>query len=226
VFLDLMAAFAKAEFFRTQEAQKRAGPQAQVYQGPAISAQHLREVREARPAEHIDPGKVAGNVYSNSQIGMTYQFPAGWSVEPQGAVEPAVEHYREKVFQPWFDYWLRGQGELKLAEATVFETGANQWKEYEAWPPRSGVEPRRLYFREGRRLAFDGPGASGFDEYLSDPANPVPYRPRPVLRMDTAGHTFASMDMEEYYEYPDSCEVPLEQVPEYVLNYWRDHGKL
>ena len=67
----------------------------------------------------------------------------------------------------------------KLAEATVFETGANEWKEHEAWPPKSGVEPRRLYFREGRRLEFDKPG-SGFDEYVSDPANPVPYRPRPV----------------------------------------------
>lgn len=94
---DLLAAFAKTEFFPTQEAQKRAGAQAQVYQGPAISAQHLREVREALPAEHIDPGKVTGNVYSNGQIGMTYQFPSGWSVEPHGAVEPAVEHYREKV---------------------------------------------------------------------------------------------------------------------------------
>ena len=88
-------------------------------------------------------------------------------------------HYREKIFQPWFDHWLRGEGPWKLAEATVFETGANEWKEHEAWPPKSGVEARRLYFREGRRLEFDKPG-SGFDEYVSDPANPVPYRPRPV----------------------------------------------
>ena len=62
----------------------------------------------------------------------------------------------------------------------MFETGANEWKEYDSWPPKRGVEARRLYFREGRRLAFDGPGGSGFDEYVSDPANPVPYRPRPV----------------------------------------------
>jgi putative CocE/NonD family hydrolase len=109
----------------------------------------------------------------------------GWNGDGRklGAIDfgsDTSQYYREKIFQPWFDYWLRGQGELKLAEATVFETGANQWKEYEAWPPRRGVEARRIYFREGRRLVFDGPGASGFDEYLSDPANPVPYRPRPV----------------------------------------------
>jgi putative CocE/NonD family hydrolase len=90
-------------------------------------------------------------------------------------------HYRETIFQPWFDYWLRGQGELKLAEATVFETGANQWREHAAWPPKSSVESRRLYFREGGRLDFTGPGQTGtYDEYVSDPANPVPYRPRPV----------------------------------------------
>ena len=99
-------------------------------------------------------------------------------------------HYREKIFQPWFDHWLREEGlrregsrqasEWKLAEATVFETGANEWKEHDSWPPQGGVEPRRLYLREGRRLAFDGPGGNGFDEYVSDPANPVPYRPRPV----------------------------------------------
>ena len=43
-----------------------------------------------------------------------------------------------------------------------------------------GVEARRLYLREGRRLAFDAGASGGFDEYVSDPANPVPYRPRPV----------------------------------------------
>jgi putative CocE/NonD family hydrolase len=90
-------------------------------------------------------------------------------------------YYREKIYQPWIDYWLLGQGELKLAEATVFETGTNQWKQYDAWPPKRGVTPRRLYFSEGRNLSFEPPtAAAGFDEYVSDPANPVPYRPRPV----------------------------------------------
>jgi hypothetical protein len=91
------------------------------------------------------------------------------------------QYYRDKIYQPFVDYWLRGQGESKLAEATVFETGTNQWKQYEAWPPKRGIDSRRLYFRDGRRLSFDAPtGAAGFDEYVSDPANPVPYRPRPV----------------------------------------------
>ncbi|HEV2447525.1 MAG TPA: CocE/NonD family hydrolase [Candidatus Sulfopaludibacter sp.] len=90
-------------------------------------------------------------------------------------------HYRETVFQPWFDYWLRGQGELRLPEATVFETGTNEWREFPAWPPQQGVTAKRLYLGDGRQLSFDPPsGGAAFDEYVSDPANPVPYRPRPV----------------------------------------------
>ena len=89
-------------------------------------------------------------------------------------------HYRDRIFQPWFDYWLRDQGTLRLAEATTFETGTNEWREYDSWPPRQGVEMRKLYFGEGRRLSFDAPAGAGYDEYVSDPSNPVPYRPRPI----------------------------------------------
>ncbi|MEO8661371.1 MAG: CocE/NonD family hydrolase, partial [Bryobacteraceae bacterium] len=93
------------------------------------------------------------------------------------------KYYREKIFAPWFDYWLRGEGKAPVAEATTFETGSNEWRQYEAWPPKSGVSERKLYFQPGRRLSFEVPKASGdagYDEYVSDPANPVPYRPRPV----------------------------------------------
>src|SRR5271167_4143218 len=94
---ELLAAFSSMECFSPQETKAHAGSLATLYQGPAISAEHLREVRESLPAEHIDPGKVNGNIYSNGQIGMTYEFPAGWNIEPAGAVEPAIESYREKV---------------------------------------------------------------------------------------------------------------------------------
>jgi putative CocE/NonD family hydrolase len=92
-------------------------------------------------------------------------------------------YYRDNIFRPWFDYWLRGQGELHQAEATTFETGTNQWKQYDEWPPKQGIDARRLYFNDSRRLGFEAPAgdAAGYDEYVSDPANPMPYRPRPVL---------------------------------------------
>jgi putative CocE/NonD family hydrolase len=92
------------------------------------------------------------------------------------------KYFRAQVQAPWFAYWLHDKGKLQQPEALAFQTGTNQWKSYAEWPPRVGVTERRLYFHGHRRLSFDAPQETGeaFDEYVSDPANPVPYRPRPV----------------------------------------------
>jgi uncharacterized protein len=90
--------------------------------------------------------------------------------------------FRAKVQAPWFAYWLHGKGQLQQPEALTFQTGSNDWKSYGTWPPTEGIKARKLYFREGNRLSFDSPEASGVaaDTYVSDPTNPVPYRPRPI----------------------------------------------
>jgi putative CocE/NonD family hydrolase len=69
-----------------------------------------------------------------------------------------------------------------LPEATIFETGSNVWRQLDAWPPKTGVTPRKLYLRAAHGASFDAPTEDGeaFDEYVSDPANPVPYRRRPI----------------------------------------------
>ncbi|MDQ3012850.1 MAG: CocE/NonD family hydrolase [Acidobacteriota bacterium] len=96
-------------------------------------------------------------------------------------------HYRQKIEAPFFAFYLKDKGQPTWQEATVFETGSNQWKSYEQWPPRDKTEDRKLYFHAGGKLAFSVPGDAtagiskeAFDSYISDPANPVPYRPRPV----------------------------------------------
>jgi len=94
---ELVSAFYRLKFFPPQEAQRHAGPEAIAYDGPAISSQHLRDVKASAPADHMDPGKIDGNTYRNSQIGMLYEFPKGWSIHPEGAIEPAVVRYHEKV---------------------------------------------------------------------------------------------------------------------------------
>jgi len=94
-----------------------------------------------------------------------------------------AKYYRENIFLPWFDYWLRGEGKLNLPEATTFETGANTWRRYDSWPPTKNIARRRLFMSAGRQLSFEQPTGkpkTDFDEYVSDPANPVPYRPRPI----------------------------------------------
>jgi uncharacterized protein len=95
------------------------------------------------------------------------------------------KYFREKIQLPWFTYWLKGKGELPVKEAVTFETGSNQWLQYDQWPPREGVSSRKLYLRSGHELAFDPPldaGADAYDSYVSDPAHPVPYRHRPISR--------------------------------------------
>jgi hypothetical protein len=94
---ELATDFNQITFFAPKDAARYAGSDAVAYDGPAISAHRLSDVRASAPAEHMDPGKVDGNIYRNSQIGMLYEFPKGWSVESQGAIEPAVIRYHEKV---------------------------------------------------------------------------------------------------------------------------------
>jgi uncharacterized protein len=91
-------------------------------------------------------------------------------------------YYREKIEAPWFAYWLKDKGQLHQPEALTFETGRNTWESYEAWPPRKGIEDRKLNFAGNSKLSFDPSrdGETGFDSYISDPAHPVPYRNPPI----------------------------------------------
>ena len=91
------------------------------------------------------------------------------------------EYYRRNVLLPFLAYHLKGKGKLDSPEALTFRTGSNEWVRHDTWPPKQDVAERKLYLREGRKLSFDAPGQKEeFDSYISDPANPVPYRPRPI----------------------------------------------
>jgi putative CocE/NonD family hydrolase len=84
--------------------------------------------------------------------------------------------YQNNIEMPFFNYYLKGKGDLsKLAEATVFFTGANEWKQYETWPP-ADKKDEAIYLQPGGKLGWNKPAAkSSFTEYISDPAHPVPY---------------------------------------------------
>ncbi len=74
----------------------------------------------------------------------------------------------------------RTEGSAAIPEATVFDAGVNEWKSFDRWPPKGAVA-KRLYLKENGTLSFDAPrGAAGVDTFVSDPAHPVPYRPRPI----------------------------------------------
>jgi putative CocE/NonD family hydrolase len=94
--------------------------------------------------------------------------------------------YREKIELPFFEYHLKGKGKLPHPEAWVFETGTNVWRQYSAWPPAS-ARTRSLYFHADSRLGWEPPGSPSvgnvFDEFVSDPARPVPYRDKINISM-------------------------------------------
>lgn len=71
---------------------------------------------------------------------------------------------------------------LDQPEALTFETGSNRWTSYDTWPPSTSLTLRNLYLRENGQLSYDPPPQTQqqFDSYVSDPAHPVPYRPRPI----------------------------------------------
>jgi hypothetical protein len=86
--------------------------------------------------------------------------------------------YREEIELPFFEHFLKDRGAGKFAEAYVFETGANVWRQHDVWPPQDFAK-KTLYFSPGGKLSFTPPAADGFDQYVSDPAKPVPYLNRP-----------------------------------------------
>ncbi len=87
------------------------------------------------------------------------------------------EFYKDNIELPFFKYFLKNEGQLKLPEAFVFATGENQWFKFDRWPPEN-IKNNYLYLQPENKLAFQPPDSSehsGFDEYLSDPKNPVPF---------------------------------------------------
>ncbi len=108
----------------------------------------------------------------------------GWGGRSEGASLGDVsfnsktsEYYRENIEFPFFEFHLKNAGEFKHPKAWVFETGTNQWRKHDAWPPKT-AKRRSLYLHAQGTLSWNKPEdseADNCDEYLSDPAKPVPY---------------------------------------------------
>ncbi len=136
-----------------------------------------------RHAEQSDPQHtnfiVAGPWYHGE-----WQSPKGESIGliPFGGHDTARE-FRENMEAPFFRYYLHGQGEKLAWQASTFQSGSNTWRTYAVWPPKE-ARLTKLYLHADGTLSFTAPDAAGtgqtYREYVSDPANPVPYRQRPI----------------------------------------------
>jgi len=118
-----------------------------------------------------------------------WQTPKGDQIGiiPFGGHETARE-FRENIQAPFFRYYLHGQGEKPAWQATTFQSGSNTWRTYPAWPPKE-AKATKLYLHTDGTLSFTPPAAEkiAYREYVSDPANPVPYRQRPISPTYPAG---------------------------------------
>jgi putative CocE/NonD family hydrolase len=132
-------------------------------------------------------------------------------------------YFRQKIEVPWFEYWLKDKGSLPLKEALLFQTGTNNWVQFDSWPPRE-AQTKNLYFRENGKLSFDAPqidSADASDAYVSDPAHPVPYRHRPIDMTYPEDHpgswyTWLVQDQRFVDERPDVLTWQTEDLPEDV----------
>ena len=86
------------------------------------------------------------------------------------------DYFQKHIQLPFFNYYLKDKGTMDLPEASIFISGTNQWHRFNEWPPKNTTE-KNLYFQPNGKLSFEKPTAkASFDEYVSDPASPVPYQ--------------------------------------------------
>jgi len=120
-----------------------------------------------------------------------WQTPKGDSIGliPFAGHETARE-FRENMEAPFFRYYLHGKGEKPKWQASTFQSGSNSWHAYGVWPPKE-AQSTNLYLHADGTLSFTAPGpadaAKEYRAYVSDPANPVPYRQRPISPTYPAG---------------------------------------
>jgi putative CocE/NonD family hydrolase len=128
---------------------------------------------------------------------------------------PTSLDFQTQVQAPFFRFHLKDEGDWNAPEAVVFETGRNEWRTLDRWPP-PGVTPTNLYLREDGMLSFEEPtesGADAADRYVSDPAHPVPYSAE--IRT-TLGHLWKVEDQRFASSRPDVLTYVSEPLAEDV----------
>ena len=91
------------------------------------------------------------------------------------------DEYRKTIEAPFFEKYLKGKAGFDLKDTASFRTGVNQWERYDAWPPKAGFHAEKLYLAADKTLSFSAPAIGDVAaSYVADPANPVPYRNRPI----------------------------------------------
>ena len=117
-------------------------------------------------------------------------------------------YFRQEILRPFLAQYLKeGAPKADVATVTAYETGTKAWRRLPAWPAGCAngcsIQAKPLYLSPGLKLSFSAPrsGEAAFEEYVSDPAKPVPYRPRPVQPVGYGeGHTWSQWLVDDQRE--------------------------
>jgi putative CocE/NonD family hydrolase len=126
-------------------------------------------------------------------------------------------YFQQQILRPFLDQYLKDETPKEaIAPVTAFDTGTNVWRRLPSWPSgcASGctIQPKPLYLKAGEKLSFTAPqaGDAAFDEYISDPAKPVPYRARPIQPMGySAGMTWSEWLVDDQREQSGRQDVAV-----------------
>jgi uncharacterized protein len=126
-------------------------------------------------------------------------------------------YFRQQILRPFLDRYLKDEApKEEIAPVTAFDTGTNVWRSLPSWPAGCAtgcaIQPTPLYLTEGLKLSFTAPqaGDAAFEEYISDPAKPVPYRARPIQPMGyAAGMTWSEWLVDDQREQSGRPDVAV-----------------
>jgi putative CocE/NonD family hydrolase len=122
-------------------------------------------------------------------------------------------YFRENLARPFFDHFLKDDApSADLAPVTAFETGTNRWERLPNWPATGEdgrIDPASLFLQPNGKLGFNrAPAAEpGYDEYVSDPAKPVPFLPRPILEGEEGYHDWQTWLVRDQREASGRTDV-------------------
>ena len=126
-------------------------------------------------------------------------------------------YFRQQILRPFLDRYLKTDPpKTEIPPVSAFETGTNTWRALPSWPAGCasgcGIQPTPLYLTGGQKLSFTAPKPddAAFEEYVSDPAKPVPYRARPIQPMGyDAGMTWSQWLVDDQREQSGRPDVEV-----------------
>ena len=134
----------------------------------------------------------------------------GRAIGPFVWATDTAEQWRRDVLLPFFSQYLKpGSPKADTPPVWIYDTGADRWDTLQKWPlscdEGCSETAKPLYLQAGGKLSFNPPqdGTPQYDEYLSDPSKPVPYRPRPVVGEGSGWRTWLLTDQRFVEGRPD-----------------------